>query len=165
MGTNFMFLELLFIFLVVLAGGFIQGASGFGFGLLAMSFLPLFLSIKESTLIVISLLLIASLNIIFKLYKQIEWKGLYLLLGSALIGRVLSFFVLTTYGDMEFLKKLLGSFLIAMVIYLLVKKDSSSQAVIKPSVPLMFGFLGGFIGGVFAIGGPFFVFYFMLLHH
>ncbi|MFC0560166.1 sulfite exporter TauE/SafE family protein [Halalkalibacter alkalisediminis] len=160
-----MLLVLLFVFLIVLLGGFIQGASGFGFGLVAMGFLPIILTLKESTLIVIALLLVASISIIKKIYKYIELKGLLVIISSALVGRIVSFFVLSTYGEMEFLQKLLGFFLIGMVIYLFLnnKKTSSSKAM-NPITPVSLGFLGGFIGGVFAVGGPFFVFYFLMLY-
>ncbi|WP_332692714.1 sulfite exporter TauE/SafE family protein [Halalkalibacter lacteus] len=152
--------DLLFVFVIVLIGGFIQGTSGFGFGLVAMGFLPVMLSIKESTLLVIALALVASLSILVKIYKHIELKGLYLIVGSALLGRILSFFVLTSYGEMEILKQLLGFFLIGMVLYLFFqKKKSSSSFVVKPVIPIVLGLMGGFIRGVFAVGGPFFVFY------
>ncbi len=153
-------LELLFVFVIVVIGGFIQGASGFGFGLVAMGFLPLFLTLKESTLIVIALLFVASLSIVRKMYQYIELKGLLLIILPAMAGRVFSFFILTAYGDMDVLKQVLGFFLIGMVIYLLLKKKASPSAEMKLVTPLVLGFLGGFIGGIFAVGGPFFVFYF-----
>jgi uncharacterized protein len=161
----FMLWEIIFLFLIVLVGGFIQGVSGFGFGLVVMGFLPLFLTLKESTLIVIALLLVASCSILLKIYKWIDVKGLIVIVGSALVGRVLSFFVLSTYGDMDILKQILGFFLIGMVIYLFFsKKNSSPEANMSPVIPIVLGFLGGFIGGVFAVGGPFFVFYFLMLY-
>ncbi|WP_385941756.1 sulfite exporter TauE/SafE family protein [Thalassorhabdus alkalitolerans] len=157
-------LELLFVFVIVVIGGFIQGASGFGFGLVAMGFLPLFLTLKESTLIVIALLFVASLSIVRKMYQYIELKGLLLIILPAMAGRVFSFFILTAYGDMDVLKQVLGFFLIGMVIYLLLKKKASPSAEMKLVTPLVLGFLGGFIGGIFAVGGPFFVFYFLMLY-
>ncbi|WP_227938186.1 sulfite exporter TauE/SafE family protein [Alkalihalobacillus deserti] len=157
--------ELVWFILIVLIGGFIQGASGFGFGLVAMGFLPLMLSLKESTLIVIALLLVASLSIILKVYKYIELKALFVIIGSALIGRIISFVVLITYGELEALKQFLGFFLLGMVIYLFLnKKKNPSKIAMKPLIPITLGFLGGFIGGVFAVGGPFFVFYFLMLY-
>ncbi len=157
--------ELLFIFLIILIGGFVQGASGFGLGLVVMGFLPLMLTIKESTLIVIALLLVASLSILRKIYKHIELKGLIIVLSSALVGRVCAFFVLNAYGEMEIMKQWLGFFLIGMVIYLVLdKKKKDSSIGIIPIIPIILGFLSGFVGGVFAVGGPFMVFYFLIVY-
>ncbi|WP_198507812.1 sulfite exporter TauE/SafE family protein [Bacillus sp. FJAT-45037] len=157
--------EFVFIFIVVLIGGFVQGVSGFGLGLVVMGFLPLILSLKDSTLLVMSLLLVASLSIAVKTYKHIERRGLFFILVFAIVGRIGAFFVLSTFGDMDFLKQWLAFFLIGMVIYLFLsgkKRDINSD--IHPIIPILLGFFGGFIGGVFAVGGPFFVFYFLLLY-
>ncbi|ADU31057.1 sulfite exporter TauE/SafE family protein [Evansella cellulosilytica] len=158
-----MIVEWGFIFIIILIGGFVQGASGFGFGLVAMGFLPLILTLKDSTLIVITLLLISALSIIFKIYQYIDGKGLLVILIPAIFGRIAAFFVLSTYGEMDILKTYLGLFLIGMVFYLLLNSRKAAPTTpMKPYVPVVLGLLGGFIGGVFAVGGPFFVFYFLL---
>lgn len=61
--------ELLFIFFIVLIGAFVQGASGFGLGLVVMGFLPFILTVKESTLLVLSFLAATALIILFKNYR------------------------------------------------------------------------------------------------
>jgi uncharacterized membrane protein YfcA len=157
--------ELVFIFVVVLIGSFIQGSSGFGFGLFSMGLLPIIFSLKDSTLLVLSLTLITSLSILIKIWRYIEIKGLVFILSAAITGRVFSFMFLTWYGEMDFMKKGLGFFLVAMVLYLLFKKKQSNPSfVMKPAFPIGLGFVGGFVGGVFAVGGPFFVFYYLMLY-
>ncbi|WP_100401139.1 sulfite exporter TauE/SafE family protein [Bacillus sp. FJAT-44742] len=156
--------ELVLVFFIVLLGGFIQGATSFGLGLVVMGFLPLFLTIKESTLLVLSLLFVASLHILLKYRRYIDFKGLIVILSAAFLGRILAFLVLSTYGDMDFLKKWLGFFLIGMVVYLLLNKKISPKAKSNPAIPIFLGMVGGFVGGVFAVGGPFFVFYFLMLY-
>ncbi|MCM3761713.1 sulfite exporter TauE/SafE family protein [Alkalihalobacillus oceani] len=164
-GLTVMPIEFLFIFLIFLIGSFIQGVSGFGFGLFAMGFLPLMFTLKDSTLLVLSLTLFISLTIVFRIYRYIELKGFLVILCAALTGRVVSFFFLTSYGEMDILKKVLGFFLIGMVIYLLTKKKGEpSKLLLKPIFPITFGFVGGLIGGIFAVGGPFFVFYFLMIY-
>ncbi|GAA0364069.1 putative membrane protein YfcA [Bacillus horti] len=160
-----MWWELIFVIGIFIIGSFVQGASGFGFGLVAMGMLPIMFSLKDSTLLVMSLTLILSLNILSKIYKYIEWRSLFIILSGAFVGRLMAFFFLTTYGEMDFLKKWLGVFLVLLVLYLFFKKDRQvSEVWMKPIVPVLLGSLGGFIGGVFAVGGPFFVFYFLLLY-
>lgn len=157
--------ELILVFVLFLLGSFVQGVSGFGFGLVVMGILPIFFTIKDSTLLVMALTLFLSLNIVRKIYKHIELKSLVFILGAALLGRLASFFILSTYGELDILKIWLGFFLIGMVVYLLLKKDRAPHpGFLHPVVPIILGLTGGLIGGIFSVGGPFFVFYFMLLY-
>lgn len=157
--------EMVYVCMVLLIGSFIQGSSGFGFGLFSMGLLPVIFTLKDSTLLVLSLTLITSLSIIARVYKYIDIKGLLVILSAAMTGRVFSFFFLNWFGDMNFMKKWLGFFLIAMVFYLFFKKKQWNTSIImKPITPVILGFIGGFIGGVFAVGGPFFVFYYLMLY-
>ncbi len=157
--------ELIFVFLVLFIGSIVQGVSGFGFGLFAMGLLPIIFTLKDSTLLVLSLTLIVSLSIVLRIYKYIEIKGLFIILSAALTGRIISFFLLTSFGEMDSLKTVLGFFLIGMVIYLLFsKKETNSPFMMKPIIPIILGFTGGVVGGVFAVGGPFFVFYFLMIY-
>ncbi|RXT06560.1 sulfite exporter TauE/SafE family protein [Ammoniphilus sp. CFH 90114] len=158
-------IQIIFIIAILFIGSFIQGTSGFGFGLFSMGLLPIMLTLKDSTLLVMSLTLITSSLIVARVYKYIEWKGLLIILGMALIGRVFSFFVLNQYGNLHVMKQGLGLFLIFMVIFLLLNKDQTNSSIkLNPAFPVLLGFLGGFIGGVFAVGGPFFVFYYLMLY-
>jgi uncharacterized membrane protein YfcA len=161
-----MILELAIIFLILLFGSFIQGVSGFGFGLIAMGFLPLMFTVKESTLLVVSLALVLSVSIALQLFKHIQWRSLLVILSAALVGRVGGFFVLHHYGELEILKIFLGVFLLCVVIYLFRSKPPKPDSKVNGTwLPIILGLGGGLIGGVFAVGGPFFVFYFLLLFH
>ncbi|SES30722.1 sulfite exporter TauE/SafE family protein [Salipaludibacillus aurantiacus] len=159
-----MITELLIIFVILLIGSFIQGVSGFGFGLFAMSFLPFLFTIKDSTLLVVSLALVLSISIALQMFRHIQWRVLTVLLAAALAGRVGAFFVLHNYGDLDILKTFLGIFLISVVIYLFKSSGPGEGKLLgKTWLPVLLGLGGGFIGGIYAVGGPFFVFYLMLV--
>jgi len=158
-------MEVIFVFFVILVGSILQGVSGFGLGLFTMGLLPIMFSLKDSTLLVMFLTLMASLSILLKIFKYIEVKGLLIIISAAFTGRIIAFFLLNRFGEMDSFKKVLGIFFIGMVIYLLFNKQESSPPILmKPIFPILFGFLGGIIGGVFAVGGPFFVFYFLMIY-
>ncbi|WP_026691262.1 sulfite exporter TauE/SafE family protein [Alteribacter aurantiacus] len=159
-----MIIELILLFLIILVGGFVQGASGFGLGLVVMGFLPLLLTIKESTLLVMVLLLVSALTIMKRVYQHVMLKGILMVIAAAIVGRIGAYFVLTTYGEMDIMKQWLGFFLIGMVIYLIVTRKAPEKEQLHPIIPIILGFLGGFVGGVFAVGGPFFVFYFLMIY-
>lgn len=156
--------ELLIIILVLLIGSFIQGVSGFGLGLISMSFLPLLLPLKDSTLLVLVSTAVISLKIVYKYRTSIRWKAIICILIFALVGRMCSFFVLNEFGELVIMKKLLGVLLIGFVFFLF-KKDSinpDSHIIKKKPFTAFIGFLGGLIGGIFAVGGPVFVIYLLL---
>lgn len=158
-----MIVEIIFVFIILFIGSFLQGASGFGFGLFSMSFLPFMFTLKESTLIAVALAVVASFTILVKVYKYVNYKALLLLLSAAISGRIVAFFVLHHFGELAIMKKILGFILIAMVVYILRSKQEKReghQAMIV--LAIVMGFLGGLIGGVFMTGGPFFVFYLMI---
>ncbi|WP_244504304.1 sulfite exporter TauE/SafE family protein [Salibacterium halotolerans] len=159
-----MLTELIIIFVVLFIGSFIQGASGFGFGLFAMSFLPFLFSVKDSTLLVMALALVTCLTIFLKVYSHINIRRLAVLLGAAVAGRIGAYFVLHNFGEMDELKKVLGFVLIGMVFFILFQNNPDTEKRREhPALPISMGVLGGFIGGVFVVGGPFFVFYFLMV--
>ncbi len=158
-----MVLEILFIAIVLLIGSFLQGASGFGFGLFSMAFLPFMFTLKDSSLLVISLALVTATMIFIKVHKHIDLRKLSYLLSAAIVGRIGAYFILHHFGEMDVLKKVLGFVLIGMVVYIMLRPEP--EDVIrkeKISVPIVLGFVGGFIGGIFVVGGPFFVFYYLI---
>jgi uncharacterized protein len=157
--------ELILILLILFIGSFLQGTSGFGFGLFCMGLLPFFLPLKSCTLLVLALTIIISLRIVLKLREFVKIKEIFLILIFALVGRIFSFFFLNQFGDMDILKMTLGFVLIGTVIYLnLKKKEVSFLSFHRIYYAIIIGIVGGFIGGVFAVGGPFFVVYFLMVY-
>jgi uncharacterized protein len=155
---------LLIIIFILLIGSFIQGVSGFGLGLISMSFLPILLSLKDSTLLVLVSTAVISLKIVFKYRSSIRWKAIMYILLFAIIGRICSFLVLNEFGDLVIMKKLLGVLLIGFVFFLFKKDAINPNSDIIKTMPFtaFIGFLGGLIGGVFAVGGPVFVIYLLI---
>ncbi|SES01065.1 sulfite exporter TauE/SafE family protein [Salisediminibacterium halotolerans] len=155
--------EVFFIVVVLFGGAFVQGVSGFGFGLIAMSFLPLIYTVQESALLVLSLSLVLASSMILQMYKHIQWRALFVLLGAAFVGRLGGYHILHTYGELDILRVFLGIFLILVVFYLFFSKKPDPDRIVSGKwLPMAAGFGGGFVGGIFAVGGPFFVFYMML---
>ncbi|WP_147803771.1 sulfite exporter TauE/SafE family protein [Alkalicoccus halolimnae] len=156
--------ELLVVFIVLLAGSFIQGVSGFGFGLIAMSFLPLLFTVKESTLLVMSLSLFVAASIAIQIWQHMRWRSLIILLSAAFFGRIGAFYVLSNYGELDVMRDFLGVFLLLVVLYLFFgAKRAGGLSADTLWIPIVFGMMGGFVGGIFAVGGPFFVFYLLLV--
>ncbi|WP_059105544.1 sulfite exporter TauE/SafE family protein [Shouchella shacheensis] len=159
-----MILDIVIIFFILFMGSALQGVSGFGFGLFSMSFLPFLFTLKQSSLLVIALSLIVAAIVLLKSWRSLDKNVLLYILAAALLGRLSAFFILTNYGDESFLRQFLGFILIGMVAYLLLNKRPTNPKLANSKwLPLLLGYSGGVVGGVFAVGGPFFVFYLLLV--
>lgn len=124
--------------------------------------LPFFLPLKSSTILVLALTIVISLNIVLKLREYLLIRDLFVILIFALAGRVFSFFFLNHFGDMDIMKIILGFVLTASVFYLNMKKKDIPSRSHGIYFAMIIGIIGGFIGGIFAVGGPFFVLYFLM---
>ncbi|MFD0958186.1 sulfite exporter TauE/SafE family protein [Paenibacillus chungangensis] len=155
--------ELLFICFILYVGSFIQGSASFGFGLVAVGLLSVFLSVKDSTLIILALSTVSSLGIIIKYRRSVVLRELRAIIASAIMGRIAAFFFLDVFGETLWIKKMLGMVLIAIVVVFIVNRKRNDETGLfrLRIVVIATGFLGGFVGGAFAVGGPFFVLYFL----
>lgn len=160
-------LEWILIALVLLVGSFCQGATGFGFGLIAMGLLSMVMSVTDSLLLNTALTSFLTLIILHKYWRYIDVKPLlYSLLPAALVGRVSAYFFLHAYGGTDWIRKVLGLFLIGMVLFLIWQKRRETITGTKldwssPVLGAVAGLAAGWIGGVFGVGGPFLVMYFL----
>ncbi|TSB45933.1 sulfite exporter TauE/SafE family protein [Alkalicoccobacillus porphyridii] len=160
---------LIIVFSVVLIGAFLQGATGLGIGLTIAAVLPMFMTVKDTTLIVLTLLVVSGITVVSKYYRYIEWKPIRTFLVYVLVGRIAAFFILSEYGELEQIKVWLGFFLLLIVAYqLILSKLKGKTDVPNPTpkhvVVLILGMLAGLTGGLFGIGGVFFASYFLLVY-
>lgn len=149
---------------VMFMGSLLQGSSGFGFGILSMSLITLLFSVKDSMLMLTAVAAVLTFRIFLRYRRFIDWKTVGWLLIFTFTGRLVAFEFVNRYGEAAFLKQWLGFFLIGMVLYLLLKDRFSWY--FRGDKPLLVGatagMLSGFVSGVFAVGGPFLVLYFMM---
>lgn len=159
-----LYIELVYIFLILFVGSVIQGMSGFGFGLFSVGLLSLFLPLKDVTLLLFTLTMFLSASIMVKFRSYIVWGELIFIIAAGLLGRASGFFFLFEYGGYPWMRKVLGAVLIGLVLFMAfsgkLKLRTSGKWNERGSAVLL-GLLGGFVGGVFAAGGPFFVIYFL----
>ncbi|MBS5111800.1 MAG: sulfite exporter TauE/SafE family protein [Coprobacillus cateniformis] len=149
------------IFTTTILAGFIQSVSGFGAGIVIMSILPYFFSVLQASAICnfISIFLCASLACRYRNFvqkKYIPFPGLFFILGATLA------IYISTSLDVRFLKIILGLFLLFLAIYFVL---FSHKVSIKANYITMFlcGFISGVCDGLFSIGGPLMVLFFLSL--
>jgi uncharacterized protein len=132
--------------------GFVQSVTGFGFGLVAMALLPLFVDFKEAYLIIIiPNLIVCAVNFAAN-YRQFQWRqGRGLLIGSC-IAVPLGFYTMLNMNS-DWLKFGLG---------VLICVFSASELFMSKERPLRLaewlgtpmGMASGALSGAFNMGGP-----------
>ncbi|OXM16293.1 sulfite exporter TauE/SafE family protein [Paenibacillus herberti] len=150
----------------LLIGGFLQGSAGFGVGLFAAGILTAFLSVKDSTLIILALTIVMSSYVLLTSWRYIRWNMMVWVLCGTVIGRVAAFTFIHYLGETAAAKQWLGYMLIAIVLYLSIrpKIENKFQRFMKwNGTAVGIGAVGGFVGGAFAIGGPIYALYFIHL--
>ena len=152
-------LTFLLVAAVTFAASYIQGATGFGFGIFAMIFLPHLLLYTEANVLSSILSALTSLFSAILVFRKIHWKNIWF----PIIGCLFSTYVAVSFikgQSSQMLSLLLGIALFVLSVYFFF---FSSKIRIKPTwyAGLIAGTLSGILGGMFSIGGPPVVIYFM----
>lgn len=145
----------------VLGGSLIQSISGFGFGIFVISVFPFFLpSPQISVAISVMLSLGMTLPMAIRMRKKIVWRHVLPTLASYLVVSAVMVLVVAGAMPAAVLKKCLGGVLVAMSLYFVF---FSSKIHIRPSLHagLIAGGLSGVLDGLFGMGGPPVVVYFL----
>ena len=152
-------LTLILVAAVTFAASYIQGATGFGFGIFSMIFLPHLLLYTEANVLSSILSALTALVAAVLTFRKIHWKNIWF----PVIGCLFSTYVAVSFmkgQSSQILSLLLGVALFLLSIYFFF---FSGKIKIKPTwyAGLIAGALSGILGGMFAIGGPPVVIYFM----
>ena len=148
------------IFFLVLFASMLQGATGFGSGLVLMATLPFFISIKTATIVVSFTVMFISLFMVWRNRKSIDFQmTIYPLIGM-LTFMPLGVFILDNVNE-DVLKYILGFLIIVISIFFFVAGNTEIKINPSPVKGVIVGMIGGILGGMFTIGGPPLVIYFI----
>ncbi len=137
---------------VILTAAFISGLSGFGYGIIAMAVLPLFIGLLAANVVVSMSGLLMFILLTVPLRKDIQWRALlYLSIGMA-AGVPIGVYGLVALNE-NLLLLLLG---LIILFYVLYSSFLSQRWHLKLNLRYAFpaGFLGGLIAGALSSGGP-----------
>ncbi len=154
--------SILLFLIVVFAAAFLQGVTGFGFGILFMSFIPAILGFKTSVGICALLSLLQSLSVLIRMKR---WPNIRKILVTTLS---FSFFQavgtdLLFHFNNSVLKIALGITLILFAGLFMLNENGMWKLKSNPVISIMVGGFSGIIGGLLGIGGPPIVFYYRSL--
>lgn len=133
----------------------LQGMSGFGFGMVAMSLLPFVISARTASVVVAFMALSNTLYLAWRVRRTIDFKLVsHLLIGSA-VGVPIGVYALRVMPD-DMLKRLIGLSILGYCIYLMVRKfrrrPPGPGLSLRWRVPV--GLTAGMLGGAINVGGP-----------
>lgn len=143
--------ETLILAAIVGVAGFLQGLTGFGFGLIALPLLGLFIPFKTIIPLVLMLALIISLTLMIQLRRSVRLKIILILFLATLPGIPLGVYALK-HISAQILSLGLGLLMISFTSYQLLSKPSPRE--LGMPVTLVAGFSCGFLTGCISAGGP-----------
>lgn len=145
--------------LISFTGAFTQRVSGFGYGIIVMMVFPHLISYGAANTLSGIISLFSAAYVAFTMRKHIKFSQLPIpLVTYTLLNYLSTRFVAT--ADTSLLKRILGGALIVLSIYFFI---FSKKIKLKPSIPsaLGAGAVSGTMSGLFAMGGPPMVLYFV----
>jgi len=130
--------------------GFVQGLSGFGFGLVSMSLMPLFMGIKQAAVISTAFSLVATLFTFARHYREYNWRLGASFLLSVVIGLPLGVYFLERSSE-RVLTRIMGALMVAYAAREFLLRSQSRTFPRAWTVPL--GLFSGAMSGAFNLGG------------
>ena len=137
----------------IFAGFYVQSAMGFAGSLIALPILLLKFQLPEAIAYISLFYVFSSIFLIYSEWVLIDKKTILDLSITSIVGVVLGILVLS-FSKPIFLKKMLGVFILAYVVYSVLGKRKLN---LRNSSILGIGIIAGFFSGIFSTGGPLYI--------
>jgi uncharacterized membrane protein YfcA len=134
----------------LLCAGFVQGLTGFGFGLVSMSLMPLVIGIKEAAAISTVFSFLATFTTFFRHYREYNWRLGFAFLAAVCVGVPVGVLFLEL-ADERVLIKVLGGIMLAFAAREFLFGGMPKSIPSALTVPL--GLFSGTLSGAFNLGG------------
>ena len=151
---------LVFIALTNFAAAFVQASTGFGYSLIAMSIMPLFLPMAQCSAISAVTVVAIGLQMTFSLRKNFCLKTVLLPLLCCIVTINLGLHLLYTL-DEQILRRILACLLILVTALFYIMQKKKIALPRRWYSPVGAGLLAGISTGLFNIVGPFFLIYYI----
>ncbi len=137
--------------LAVFIGGYVRGFSGFGSGMIWAGGLSLVLPPVVVVPAIFLLDLIASVHLVPRVWKDIDWRSLSWLLLGALVATAPGLYLLAKLpGDVT----RAAIAVVILTVTVLLWRGFTLKAMPGPGMAVAAGLVSGFLGGGTGMGGP-----------
>lgn len=152
-------MQMLLLGLASMSSSLLQAVTGFGFGIVMMAIMPLFLPYEAALNISTILSLSLNLTILARCWKHINWKllafpALFCIMGSS------AGMWLMHESPSPIYKRLLGVFLVCLAIWFYFFSDKVHIRPLLRNAAIV-GVISGLCGGLFSVSGPPMILYFV----
>lgn len=136
--------------LVTLLAGFVRGYSGFGFSALMVAGLSIVLSPVQVVPSILMLEILASIHMLPRVWRQVDWSLLFRMLIGALAGLPFGLYLLASLPDHVMKLVIYG---LLLVLCLLLMRNYQPSGADRNGPRLLAGWLSGVANGASALGG------------
>lgn len=149
----------LLVVLIGFIGSFVQSTTGFGYAVTVMAVWPMIMPFKTAAVLEIITAMVLTVSIAVKYRKYIVWKQLIWPGIASVFMNWVGLQILQHSGE-TFLRRILGAALMLLAIYFVF---FSSKLKIRPTTrnAVIAGGVAGLTGGMFSLGGPPIVAYYL----
>lgn len=157
-------MNIMIIILTTIVAGLIQGVTGFGSGIVMMMVFPMLFALPQSAGLSSAIGIFLNLSMVYTYRKHINFKKiippaiLYIVVCSISI-------YYSTMFDQDIMKKVFGIFLVILAIYYLFIQKGDSKKTLSLPVSVFCIVVSAICDGLFGIGGPLMVLYFLSQTH
>ncbi|PIY45125.1 MAG: hypothetical protein COZ05_07010, partial [Armatimonadetes bacterium CG_4_10_14_3_um_filter_59_10] len=144
-------LQFAFTAAIIVAGSFLQGVTGFAFGMVTMSLLPFLMTVKAATPLVAVLAVPNAASILWQTRQGTDLRKGWGLLSGLVFGVPIGVLFIAKM-DNAIVEKALAVVLISVALQGLLLPPKVGAGM-RPFWGPVAGLLGGMIGGAFNIGG------------
>ncbi|NOY28036.1 MAG: TSUP family transporter [Oligoflexia bacterium] len=138
---------------VALGGAVVQGISGFGFGMVCMALLPLFVPVDQAVPMVGAWGWSLNLFLLWRLRGHLEIRKVLPLIGGAVVGIPLGL-VFLRGADPRLVRAVLGLVLLGYSLFALLGGLGPGRRPISDRFGVLAGLVGGALGGAFNTPAP-----------
>ena len=139
-----------FLAFALVCAGFVQGLTGFGFGLVSMSLLPLVVGLKPAAAISTIFSVLATISTFLRHYREYDWHKGFGFLACVCVGVPIGVFFLEKLDEQVLLKVLGG------IMLLFAGREfffAERFKTIPRALTLPLGLFSGTMSGAFNLGG------------
>ncbi|MBC2744407.1 MAG: sulfite exporter TauE/SafE family protein [Desulfosarcina sp.] len=144
-------LTLAYLGIAILSAGIIRGYSGFGFSMIAVMSVTLVLPPSEVVPIILMLEVVASLWLLPRVWRQVDWKSLVWLSAGVLVGTPVGVYLLANIPPRPMRAAIA---VVVMVMVVLLWTGFALKQMPGRGKTVVVGALSGVLNGSATIGGP-----------